>query len=156
MLTGSDYLRRDSLFTGAGYGHYDHFRLLHTFQLHQGENGYRDLVWTEKAMYAIEEYIFSRFYMYQNVYMHKTTRGYEKLLHRLWERAKALRNDGVDVALLKPIEMFWSTENPSVRQYLAYRRIRGTLPDSDLDRAPRRRAERPRKEVPVPSRVGLH
>ena len=28
-----DYLRRDSLFTGAGYGHFDFFRILNTFEL---------------------------------------------------------------------------------------------------------------------------
>jgi HD superfamily phosphohydrolase len=114
-----DYLRRDSLFTGAGYGHYDHFRLLHTFQLHDGDNGYRDLVWTDKAVYAIEEYIFSRFYMYQNVYMHKTTRGYEKLLHRLWERAQTLRSEGTDVRLLGPIDSFWRASEVTLRQFLA-------------------------------------
>jgi len=74
---------------------------------------------TEKAMYAIEEYIFSRFYMYQNVYMHKTTRGYEKLLHKMWEWAKALRADGTDVRLVGPIASFWSAVEPTVGQYLA-------------------------------------
>src|SRR5438874_762477 len=29
-----DYLRRDSLFTGAGYGHFDGYPMLHTFTLH--------------------------------------------------------------------------------------------------------------------------
>lgn len=95
-----DYLRRDSLFTGAGYGHYDFFRLLHSFTLVETPEGYRDLVWTEKAVYAIEEYIFARFYMYNNVYMHKTTRGYEKLLQKMWERARLLRDDGTDVRLV--------------------------------------------------------
>ena len=38
----------------------------------------RMLVWPEKSMLAIEEYIFARYYMYQNVYLHKTTRGFEK------------------------------------------------------------------------------
>ena len=114
-----DYLRRDSLFTGSGYGHYDYFRLLHTFVLHEADGGYRDLVWTEKAKYAIEEYIFSRFYMYQNVYMHKTTRGYEKLLQKMWERAKSLRADGINVDLQGPIETFWNADEPSVPDFLA-------------------------------------
>jgi len=114
-----DYLRRDSLFTGAGYGHYDYFRLLHTFQLHDGDRGYRDLVWTDKAVYAIEEYVFSRFYMYQNVYMHKTTRGYEKVLHKMWERAKSLRSEGRDVRLVGPIDSFWRAAEPTLKQYLA-------------------------------------
>ncbi len=119
-----DYLRRDSLFTGAGYGHYDFFRLLHSFELHEENNGgYRDLVWSKKAAYAIEEYIFSRFYMYENVYMHKTTRGYEKLLHKMWELGKQLRKEGANVPIVKPIEEFWDVaENgsqPSINQFLA-------------------------------------
>jgi len=57
--------------------------------------------------------------MYQNVYMHKTTRGYEKLLHKMWERAKALRADGTDVRLVGPIASFWSAVEPTVGQYLA-------------------------------------
>jgi len=53
-----DYLRRDSLFTGAGYGHFDWFRLMDTVQLYEdGDSGY-DLVWPEKSALAIEEFIF--------------------------------------------------------------------------------------------------
>jgi HD superfamily phosphohydrolase len=114
-----DYLRRDSLFTGAGFGHFDWFRLLHTFMLHGPSPAERDLVWVEKAAVAIEEYIFARFYMYQNVYHHKTTRGYEKLLQAMWTHARALRADGHDIGLLKPLAEFWDTPAPSVRQFLA-------------------------------------
>lgn len=61
-----DYLRRDSLFTGAGYGHFDWFRLLNTFEIYEDEESGRDIVWAEKSLLAVEEYIFSRYYMYQN------------------------------------------------------------------------------------------
>src|SRR5262249_25511530 len=49
-----DYLRRDSLFTGAGYGHFDWHRLLTTIEFFDGET---DLVWPAKSALAIEEYI---------------------------------------------------------------------------------------------------
>ncbi len=114
-----DYLRRDSLFTGAGYGHFDYFRLLHTFAIHEEDNGYRDLVWMEKAKFAIEEYIFARFYMYQNVYMHKTTRGYEKLLQKMWERVRGKHDAGDKQGLLAPIKAFWGSKKPTVDKYLA-------------------------------------
>ena len=39
-----DYLRRDSLFTGSGYGHFDWYRILHTFDLHDTTDGSRVLV----------------------------------------------------------------------------------------------------------------
>lgn len=112
-----DYLRRDSLFTGAGYGHFDWFRLLATVDVHDGENSC-DLVWPEKAAMAIEEYIFARYYMYQNVYLHKTTRGFEKLLEAMWKRAEAIRQAGGDISPVPALNEFWSNQNPTTRQYL--------------------------------------
>jgi HD superfamily phosphohydrolase len=111
-----DYLRRDSLFTGAGYGHFDWFRLLNTFELTEGAN--RTIVWPEKAMLAIEEYVFARHYMYQNVYLHKTTRGFEKLIEAMWGRARMLTQDGTEVGLLPTIKDFWAAREPTVQQYL--------------------------------------
>lgn len=112
-----DYLRRDSLFTGAGYGHFDFYRILNTFELYATSEG-SDLIWTEKSKLAIEEYIFARYYMYQNVYFHKTTRCFETILKAMWERAKALRAEGDDVTLVPVLMEFWNAHNPSVDQYL--------------------------------------
>jgi uncharacterized protein len=102
-----DYLRRDSFCTGAGYGHFNWQRLLTTIELHN-----EDLVWPEKAALAIEEYIFARYYMYQNVYLHKTTRGFEQLLQAMWRRANQLRLGGVDVQPNPVLEQFWKSEKP--------------------------------------------
>jgi uncharacterized protein len=113
-----DYLRRDSLFTGAGYGHFDWFRLLNTLELFE-EAGGRKIVWGEKSILAIEEYIFARYYMYQNVYLHKTTRGFEKLIEAMWGRARHLHQEGADVGLAPVIKDFWATDRPRVEQYLA-------------------------------------
>lgn len=113
-----DYLRRDSLFTGAGCGHFDFFRLLNTFELHKDLDGEREIVWPQKSMLAIEEYIFARYYMYQNVYLHKTTRGFEKLLEAMWRRAKTIYDEGGDAALVESIRDFWNTPEPTVQQYL--------------------------------------
>jgi hypothetical protein len=114
-----DYLRRDSLFTGSGYGHFDWYRLINTLEFHDGPDGQWDIVWPEKAKYAIEEYIFARYYMYQNVYFHKTTRGFEKMLEAMWGRAKQLHDDGTDVAMVPAIAAYWGTAKPTVEQYLA-------------------------------------
>ena len=115
-----DYLRRDSLCTGAGYGNFDWHRLLTTVQFFDNET---DLVWPEKSALAIEEYIFARYYMYQNVYLHKTTRGFEQLLQAMWKRANQLRQDGTDINANPVLEQFWKTEDPkpgelSVEDYL--------------------------------------
>lgn len=113
-----DYLRRDSLFTGASYGHFDWHRILTTFELH-GEGSARDIVWPEKSKLAIEEYIFARYYMYQNVYLHKTTRGFEKMIEAMWRRARTLFDQGDNVNLVPAINDFWSAQSPSIEQYLA-------------------------------------
>lgn len=116
-----DYLRRDSLYTGAGYGHFDWHRLLTTVQLYDDDT---DLVWPAKAALAIEEYIFARYYMYQNVYLHKTTRGFEQLLQAMWNRANALRLDGTNIDANPVLERFWKADQPepgklSVDDYLS-------------------------------------
>lgn len=116
-----DYIRRDSLFTGAGYGHFDWHRILTTFRLDGDE---RTPVWPRKSALAIEEYVYARFYMYQNVYLHKTTRGFEAVLRAMWTRANVLRNDGTDVAPVPALRQLWSVEKPSpeslsIADYLA-------------------------------------
>ncbi|MFI5455320.1 MAG: HD domain-containing protein [Isosphaerales bacterium] len=114
-----DYLRRDSLFTGSDYGHFDWYRLINSLELFGDEQTGRDIVWPEKACLAIEEFIFSRYYMYHNVYLHKTTRGFEKLLEAMWARAKGFFAEGRDTLLVPAIRDFWSATEPSVSQYLA-------------------------------------
>jgi len=114
-----DYLRRDSFFTGADYGHFDWYRLINSLELYDDDQSNRDIVWPEKACLAIEEFIFSRYYMYHNVYLHKTTRGFEKLLETMWSRAKGFFDRGKDALLVPAIRDFWSTSEPSVAQYLA-------------------------------------
>jgi HD superfamily phosphohydrolase len=112
-----DYLQRDSFFTGAGYGHFDWFRIIGTFELHGDADEDRTIVWPRKSAMAVEEYVFARYYMYQNVYLHKTTRGFEKLLVAMWQRARKL--DPADALLLPSLADFWAADQPSVQQYLA-------------------------------------
>jgi HD superfamily phosphohydrolase len=70
---------------------------------------------------AIEEYIFARYYMYQNVYLHKTTRGFEKLLEAMWSRARTRLDQGEDLALVPVLAGFWGTAEAerTTAQYLA-------------------------------------
>jgi HD superfamily phosphohydrolase len=115
-----DYLRRDSLFTGAGYGHFDWHRLIKTMEFEGDTPNEWEIVWGSKAMLAIEEYVFARYYMYQNVYLHKTTRGFEQMLIAMWRYARELRHEGIDVNLMPAISAFWeSAETVTSQQYLA-------------------------------------
>ena len=114
-----DYLRRDSYFTGAGYGHFDWYRILNSFTLHTTGDGFDILIWPADAMYSIEEYIFSRFYMYNAVYQHKTTRGFELLVRSAWKRAKHIFGHGGNAYFVHEIGEFLKAEQPTVQQYLA-------------------------------------
>lgn len=106
-----DYLRRDSLCSGAEYGNFDWFRIVHTMQLREraivGKQQGTFVVWPDKSKFAIEEYLFSRFYMYQSVYFHHTTRGYEGLLDRILTRAQdlATKSKRFADALLPPLRL---------------------------------------------------
>jgi HD superfamily phosphohydrolase len=109
-----DYLRRDSLFSGAEYGNFDLFRIIHTMQLQNwnisSEQMELAVVWPAKSKYAIEEYIFSRFYMYQSVYFHHTTRGFECLLRTILDRARTLATDkNFTNELLPPMKLLLDT-----------------------------------------------
>lgn len=77
-----DYLLRDSLYTGVTYGVFDLDRLINTLTIVDDR-----VALQTKGIVAAEEYILARYYMYWQVYLHKTTRGQEHVLRRIWWRA---------------------------------------------------------------------
>ena len=122
-----DYLRRDSLNSGAEYGNFDWFRIIRTMQLKEkvikGKQKGIFIVWPDKSKFAIEEYIFSRFYMYQSVYFHHTTRGFESLLQKVLQRARDLtkKNKSFVKELLPPMKTLIGgkqSQDPSMFQSL--------------------------------------
>lgn len=68
-----DYLLRDSHYCGVKYGVYDLERLL--ISLKVLEEPHYKIVVTERGFDAIEEFILARFFMYKQVYIHKTKRS---------------------------------------------------------------------------------
>lgn len=88
-----DYLMRDAHFTGVQYGHFDHYRLIHTFELRKCGQKFLQPVWQAKAGHAIEEYLFARYFMYRSVYFHHTTRGFEQMLRAIIRRAGQLQRE---------------------------------------------------------------
>ncbi|MBE3578077.1 MAG: HD domain-containing protein [Limnochordales bacterium] len=119
-----DYLLRDSLYTGTLYGRYDLERVIHTLTLH-GDR----LVFVEKGIPSAEEYVLARYYMYWQVYFHKTTRGEELLLRRAWARAVELYRQGsLPPELLLPSLLPFMREQVDLAAYLA-------VDDADLSMA---------------------
>lgn len=82
-----DYLLRDALMTGAKYGNYDLEWILRHIRL--DATGSRLFVGA-KGVYAVEEYLQSRFYMFRQVYFHRTLRAAEALLLSIIRRAVEL------------------------------------------------------------------
>lgn len=80
-----DYLLRDAYFTGVTYGSFDLTRVLGVIR------PFKDgIAFTAKGIHAVEDYIISRYQMYQQVYFHRVNRSMEVILHHLLERAQAL------------------------------------------------------------------
>ena len=84
-----DYLLRDSYYTGANYGSFDLTRILRVMR--PAKDG---IVFDISGMHAVEDYIVSRFQMYQQVYFHPVSRSMEAILAHLLQRAKDLSQAG--------------------------------------------------------------
>jgi len=86
-----DYLLRDSLMTGAKYGLYDLEWVLHALRIDEP----RDRIYVEaKGFYAVEEYLQARYYMFRQVYFHRTLRSAEAVLNSALNRARLLIETG--------------------------------------------------------------
>jgi HD superfamily phosphohydrolase len=94
-----DYLLRDGHYSGAGYATYDLDWLIHALGLEKVREGDDpdtiDLVVDYgRGMYAVEQYLFARSYMYAQVYHHKTVRAAECMFIELMGRfAELARTD---------------------------------------------------------------
>ncbi|HPR63479.1 MAG TPA: HD domain-containing protein [Thermoanaerobaculia bacterium] len=78
-----DYLLRDSLFCGVGYGHYDLERLLYTITLLPGPEGPRIGV-LDGGIHALEAFVLARYYMFTQVYFDATSKIIEKHLEQFF------------------------------------------------------------------------
>ena len=86
-----DYLLRDSLMTGAKYGIYDLEWIINALAI--DEEGDRIYV-AARGLYAVEEYLQARYYMFRQVYFHRTLRSAEAVLRSTLRRALKLLESG--------------------------------------------------------------
>ncbi|WP_027456152.1 HD domain-containing protein [Xylanibacter brevis] len=87
-----DYLRRDSFFTGVTEGNIGSARIIKMLNVVDDR-----LVIEQKGIYSLENYLTTRRLMYWQVYLHKTTVAYEKVLVSMLTRAKDLVRQGKEV-----------------------------------------------------------
>lgn len=89
-----DYLLRDSLMTGAKYGIYDLEWIINALAIDEDH----DRVYVAaRGLYAVEEYLQARYYMFRQVYFHRTLRSAEAVLRSILRRALQLLADGKSV-----------------------------------------------------------
>lgn len=77
-----DYLVRDSYFSGARYGEIDLNWLLSNLEWHEDGDGNVSLMLDQRAVYAFDDFMISRYHMFMSVYFHHKSVVYEELLRR--------------------------------------------------------------------------
>ncbi len=87
-----DYLRRDSFYTGVTEGNIGSARIIKMLDVADDH-----LVVESKGIYSIENFLTSRRLMYWQVYLHKTSVSYERMLISSLLRAKELASMGVEL-----------------------------------------------------------
>ena len=89
-----DYLLRDSLMTGAKYGIFDLEWIINALAIDEEA----DRIYVEaRGLYAVEEYLQARYYMFRQVYFHRTLRSAEAVLRSIIRRALYLHENSFDV-----------------------------------------------------------
>lgn len=84
-----DYLKRDSFFTGVVEGNINPERIISMMNVCENE-----LVIDAKGISSVEKFLMARLFMYNNVYLHKTSFSAENYLIQVLRRAKELTVDG--------------------------------------------------------------
>ncbi|MBQ7528669.1 hypothetical protein IJT10_02020, partial [bacterium] len=79
----------DSLYTGTKYGLFDLDRIIYTIKPFKDNDSYCCAV-DRKGCEAVEGYLFCRYFMHWQVYLHKTVRSYETLLRVILQRARLI------------------------------------------------------------------
>ena len=89
-----DYLLRDSLMTGAKYGIYDLEWIIKSLEIDEENDR---LYVAARGIYAVEGYLQARYYMFRQVYFHRTLRSAETVLRSILRRALYLFQNGGNI-----------------------------------------------------------
>ena len=96
-----DYLRRDSFYTGVTEGNIGSARIIKMLDVADDH-----LVVESKGIYSIENFLTARRLMYWQVYLHKTSVAYERMLISTLLRAKELARKGVELFASPALHFF--------------------------------------------------
>jgi len=111
-----DYLLRDSLMTGAKYGIFDLEWIIKSIEINETDD---HLYISAPGIYAVEDYLQARYYMYRQVYFHRTLRSAEAVLRVQLRRAIDLCQTGGDVwgAVGTPMEKVLAGEKLTLKEH---------------------------------------
>ncbi len=112
-----DYLLRDSLMTGAKYGIFDLEWIIKSLEIDEEEDR---LYVAARGIYAVEDYLQARYYMFRQVYFHRTLRAAETVLRSLLRRALHLfqTNENIWFARATPFEKILKGERLNLKEHL--------------------------------------
>ena len=127
-----DYLRRDKMMTGSGAGGIDFDWLVDNIRVadvslaaddEEGGPTFKTFCLDHKALQAAEAFLLARYHLFEQVYLHKTTRGVEALLRALLTRIAEASAVGQTQALgldkSDPVVQFFSVNGDTIENYLA-------------------------------------
>ena len=118
-----DYLCRDSFFCGVTEGSVASARILKMMNVQDGR-----LVVEAKGIYSVEKFLVARRLMYWQVYLHHTSVAAEQLLIKILQRAKQLKNSGIQLFSSPALQYFLSNKSDTSNLLKWY----AQLDDSDL------------------------
>ena len=112
-----DYLLRDSLMTGAKYGIYDVEWIIKSLEIDEANDR---LYVSARGIFAVEDYLQARYYMFRQVYFHRTLRAAEAILKSLLRRALTLFQAEKNVWFAKgtAFEKILKSEKLSLKEHL--------------------------------------
>ncbi len=112
-----DYLLRDSLMTGAKYGIYDVEWIIKSLEIDEQNDR---LYVSGRGIFAVEDYLQARYYMFRQVYFHRTLRSAETVLRSLLRRALDIFQSGKPVWFARdtPFEKILKGERLSLKEHL--------------------------------------
>ena len=127
-----DYLRRDRLMTGSGAGAIDFDWLVDNIRIadvslagDDDEDGpnFTTFCLDQKALQAAESFLLARYHLFEQVYLHKTTRGIETLIRSLLTRVAEAVQDSTGVKSLgldnrDPLVKFFRPKGATIGNFL--------------------------------------
>jgi len=98
-----DYLLRDSYYTGVEYGRFDLDWLLHSLRIIEKDGDWELAIELRKGGRTAEGYVLARYYMYQQVYHHKTSRAAGIHVLKILQRASDLLKANEKLPVSEPL-----------------------------------------------------